>query len=262
MRDWGCLPTGLPFFIIAGVLTLVVTLIAATLIAPLFGESVPLEGVLGEVSRPRYGYGRYGRAPRIDTDIFQSTPTRIPWASDLGLGPVIPSAAPQEELPEELREQPGSIDSGLVVLRQLRERIPQLEAVYEVLLDSKSRITIRDFRNSLGRYSTLSETISIDRDVVEESNYAVAMVLAHEGQHALDHRLGRLAADSRSCYNAEARAFDLSIFIWQSLWGMEGKTGRLSKIEADFNRMAAIKQEDPIGYVERLIELYGDICGV
>ncbi|MCY4110088.1 MAG: hypothetical protein OXG11_13810 [Chloroflexi bacterium] len=262
MRDWGCLPTGLPLFIIAGVVTLVVTLVAATLIAPLFGESVPLEGILGEASQPRYGYGRYGRAPRIDTDIFQSTPTRIPWASDLGLGPVIPNPARQEELPEELREQPGSIDSGLVVLRQLRERIPQLEAVYEVLLDSKSRIVIRDFRNSLGRYSTLSETISIDRDVVEESNYAVAMVLAHEGQHALDHRLGRLAADSRSCYNAEARAFDLSIFIWQSLWGMEGKAGRLSKIEADFNRMAAIKQEDPIGYVERLIELYGDICGV
>ena len=47
MRDWGCLPTGLPFFIIAGVVTLVITLIAATLIAPLFGESVPLAGIRG-----------------------------------------------------------------------------------------------------------------------------------------------------------------------------------------------------------------------
>lgn len=261
MRDWGCLPTGLPFFIIAGVVTLVITLIAATLIAPLFGESVPLEGILGEVSRPRYGYGRYGRAPRIDTDIFQSTPTRIPWASDLGLGPLIPNPAPQEELPEELREQPGSIDSGLVVLRQLRERIPQLEAVYDVLIASRSKIRVGDFRTSLGRYSSLSGTITIDRDVVEVSNYAVAMVLAHEGQHALDHRLGRLRADSRSCYNAEARAFDLAIFIWQSLWGMEGKTGNVSRIEAGFNRMAEIKHEDPIGYVERLIELYGDSCG-
>ena len=253
--------TRLPLLLIAGVVTLVVTLIAATFIAPLFGESVPLLGIIEDASRPRWGYGRYGRAPRIDTDIFQSTPTQIPWASDLGLGPVIPSPAPQEELPEDLRERPGSIDSGLVVLRQLRARIPQLEAVYDVLLDLRANIRIGDYRTSLGRYSTLTDTISIDRDVVEESNYAVAMVLAHEGQHALDQRQGRLRADRRSCYNAEARAFDLSIFIWQSLWGMEGKTGDVTPIEASFNRMAQIKHEDPIGYVERLMELYGENCG-
>ena len=116
-------------------------------------------------------------------------------------------------------------------------------------------------RGSLGRYFSLSGAIHIDAEVVEESNYVVAMVLAHEGQHAFDDRQGRLGRSERSCYNAEARAFDLSIFIWQSLWGMQGKTGTVSEIEADFNRMAAIRHEDQIGYVEQLIEAYGDYCG-
>ena len=178
----------------------------------------------GEASQPRYGYGRYGRAPE-SIPIYFNHPDPDSVGERSRSWPRNPESATQEELPEELREQPGSIDSGLVVLRQLRERIPQLEAVYEVLVASRSKIRVGDFRTSLGRYSSLSGTITIDEDVVEVSNYAVAMVLAHEGQHALDHRLGRLRADSRSRYNAEARAFDLAIFIWQSLWGMGGENG-------------------------------------
>ena len=248
----------LPFLIIAGVATLAITLVAATLIAPLFGESVQFGSVVGEtVSRTRVGYGRYGRAPRINTDIFQSTPTRIPWASDLGLGSIIPSP----DLQEELQEEPGSIDSGLLVLRHLQAQIPQLQAVYEALVTSRSNITVADLRGALGQYSSRSGAIVIDAEAAEESNYVVAMILAHEGQHALDDREGRRRVDEKSCYNREARAFDLTIFIWQSLWGMEGKTGSLSQIEAGFNRMAAIKHEDPLGYVERLIELYGENCG-
>ncbi len=235
-----------------------ITLVGASLIAPLFGESVPIGSIFGDVvSRPRVGYGRYGRVPDINTGVFQSTPTQIPWASDLGLG----SAVHRPDSQEELREEPGSIDSGLLVLRHLQEQIPQLQAVYEVLATSRSRITVTALRGGLGRYFSQSGAISIDEAVVEESNYAVAIILAHEGQHALDHRQGRLGLDERSCYNAEARAFDLAIFIWQSLWGMQGKTGAVSEIESDFNRMASIKQEDPLGYIERLIELYGDNCG-
>ena len=246
----------LPFLIVAGVAALLITLIAATLIAPLFGESVQIAGVVGEASRQRVGYGRYGRAPDINIEMSESTDPQIPWASDLGLGPVIQDPVLQGDL----REGPGSIDSGLLVLRHLQPEIPQLQAVYEILVTSRSKIGVTHLRGAFGRYFSGSGAISIDTEVVEESNYAVAMILAHEGQHALDDREGRLGRGERACYNAEARAFDLAIFIWQSLWGMQGKAGIVSDIEADFNRMAAIRHEDPLGYVERLIELYGDNC--
>ena len=87
------------------------------------------------------------------------------------------------------------------------------------------------------------------------------MVLAHEGQHALDHNLGRISGDSLSCFDTEVRAFDLQIALWQTIWGTQGKPSPLTSFENDFNRMIEIKQESPITYVARLIELYGDQCG-
>ncbi len=236
--------------IAAGLITLVISLVGAALIAPLFGESVPLLDIAeNAVSRARVG--RRG-VPPININIPERASTQILWASDLGLGNVEESA--------DLEEGPGSIDSGLVVLRELRATIPQLEVVYEVLVASRPRIAVRNLRGKLGQFSGRAGTITIDMEVVEESNFVVAMVLAHEGQHALDNHQGRLGLDERSCYNAEARAFDLSIFIWQSLWGMQGKPNNVSKIEASFNRMASIRHEDPLGYVERLVDLYGDAC--
>ena len=229
---------------------IVISLAAAALIAPLFGERVPILGIFEEaVSRARV---RGRGMPIGGIALPKNVPTRSPWTSDLGLGVAAPTS--------DLKEAPGSIDAGLVVLRKLRAKIPQLEAVYEVLIASKPRIVTRDLRGKLGQFSGGSGTIAIDTLVLNESNFVVAMVLAHEGQHALDHRQARLRLDERSCYNAEARAFDLSIFIWQSLWGMQGKSSGVSDVEASFNRMSSIRQNDAIGYIERLIELYGDAC--
>ena len=87
------------------------------------------------------------------------------------------------------------------------------------------------------------------------------MVLAHEGQHTLDQNLGRIPGDPSSCYNSEVRAFDIQIYLWQSLWGSGGKPASLTSTETVFNQMSKFKQEDPIGYVARLIDLYGAQCG-
>ena len=208
------------FLIAAGVITLIISLVAATLIAPLFGESVPVLGI-AESALSRARVGRRG-VPPISINLPETATTRIPWASDLGLTSEAESV--------EVEEGPGSIDSGLLVLRSLQTNIPQLEAVYKVLVTSRSTILVRNLRGNLGRFSGSSGSITISTEIVQESNFVVAMVLAHEGQHALDFRERRLRTDERSCFNAEARAFDLSIFIWQSLWGMQGKTGDVSRI--------------------------------
>ena len=87
------------------------------------------------------------------------------------------------------------------------------------------------------------------------------MVLAHEGRHALDHNLGRIPGDSLACFDSEVRAFDIQIALWQMIWGSQGKPTPLTPFEYDFNHMLEIKQESPITYVYRLVELYGDQCG-
>ena len=238
------------FLLAAGVLTLVVSLVGATLIAPLFGEDVPVSRILEEtVSRTRVS--RRGMPIRGIT-IPQATRTERSQAN----APRLPIVA----RPNDLQESPASIDSGMRVLSQLRGTIPQLEDVYEVLETSKATIAVRNLGDGLGQFLAASQLITIDAKVMRESNFVVAMVLAHEGQHALDYRKGQLGSDQRSCYNAEARAFDLSIFVWQALWGMDGKTTNVSRIEADFNRMAAIRHNDQLGYVVRLLDLYGDRC--
>jgi len=238
------------FLLAGGVLTLVLSLVGATLIAPLFGEDVPLSRILEEtLSRARVG--RRGM-PIGGITIPQPIPTRSSQANAPGF--------PMAVRPDHLQEAPASVDSGMRVLSELRVTIPQLEDVYEVLEASRAAITVRNLRDGLGQFLANSRSIAIDVKVMRESDFVVAMVLAHEGQHALDYRKGHLGSDERSCYNAEARAFDLSISVWQALWGMEGKTTNVSKIEADFNRMASIRHDDQLGYVVRLIDLYGDRC--
>ena len=115
--------------------------------------------------------------------------------------------------------------------------------------------------NVLGTYYSGSRSIVLSSDLEFESAEVVAMVLAHEGQHALDHNLGRLGTNSLSCYDSEIRAFDLEILLWWTLWGSGGKTGTLTYAEQVFNNILWLKVNSPVTYMVQIIELYGDQCG-
>ena len=237
--------------IVIGVVFGVGTLIIASLIAPVFGREVPATAVVQRVLG-RIRIGVRGRpVPNVGLPTRGQTP--VTWVSDLGLGNV--EAVPVTE------EVSGSIKNGLEVLANLQTDIPQLQAVYRVLTDNSQQISFRRLRRGLGLYESVSRMILIDTAIEQESNFVMAVILAHEGQHALDHKLGRLGRDPRSCFNTEARAFDLTIFVWQSIWGMDGLLNDPSRIEQTFNQMARIRTGDPLGYVDRLISLYGDACG-
>jgi hypothetical protein len=72
----------------------------------------------------------------------------------------------------------------------------------------------------------------------------VAVVLAHEATHALDHYEGRISADRittdeqvQACYDTEIRAFSNELTIWQQLFGEEGKTPEQHRLEREANML-------------------------
>ena len=155
-----------------------------------------------------------------------------------------------------------SISSGLEILTVRESQVPGLADLTAVLAQMETSISFTALpEHVLGRYTLETSFISLNGDLSNESPEAVAMVLAHEAQHALDHNLGRIPGDSLACFDSEVRAFDIQIALWQVIWGAEGKPDPLTSLEQSFNRMLEIKQESPITYVNRLVELYGDQCG-
>ena len=156
----------------------------------------------------------------------------------------------------------GTISAGLEVLTARQGQMPGLADVLATLRGMQDRISFVQLpANVLGQYNLRIRSIALSSSLRNESPEVVAMVLAHEGQHALDHSLGRISGDSLTCFDTEVRAFDLQIALWQTIWGPQGKPSSVTSVESDFNRMIEIKQDSPITYVVRLIELYGDQCG-
>ena len=117
-----------------------------------------------------------------------------------------------------------SISSGLEILTERESQVPGLADLTAVLAQMETSISFTALpQHVLGRYTLETRFISLNGDLSNESPEAVAMVLAHEAQHALDHNLGRIPGDSLACFDSEVRAFDIQIALWQVIWGAEGK---------------------------------------
>ncbi len=71
--------------------------------------------------------------------------------------------------------------------------------------------------NVFGTYYLGSRSIELSNNLAGESAEVMSMVMAHVGQHALDHNLGRFTGDSLSCFDSEVRAFDLEILLWRAI---------------------------------------------
>ena len=85
------------------------------------------------------------------------------------------------------------------------------------------------------------------------------MVLAHEGQHALDHHLGFLVGEPRACFDAELRAFDVQIVLWQAMWGNDGLGDEATDNERIFNYMLWTKLNVPSLYRSAIVDLYNEL---
>jgi hypothetical protein len=90
----------------------------------------------------------------------------------------------------------------------------------------------------------------------------VAVVLAHEATHAQDRLEGRIDADrittdaqARACYDTEVRAFSNELTIWSQLFGDEGKSPELHRVERQNNILLGnygTSRDDLYDYIHRL----------
>ena len=159
-------------------------------------------------------------------------------------------------------KRPRDLSAGLQILQAREDQVPGLTEVSITLREMRDRISFSVLPDDeLGRYEIETRSIVLNGTLTDEPAEVVAAVLAHEGQHALDHNLGRIPGKPLACFDAEVRAFDLQIALWQVIWGSQGMPAPVSNVQFDFNRMLEIKQESPITHVNTVVEIYGDQCG-
>ena len=177
-------------------------------------------------------------------------------------GSAAPDSPSAQLNPPPLSQQDGAISAGLEILESREDQVPGLADVSRTLREMQDRISFSVLPDDeLGRYEIETRSIVLNGTLTDEPAEVVAAVLAHEGQHALDHSLGRIPGKPLACFDAEVRAFDLQIALWQVIWGSQGMPAPVSNVQFDFNRMLEIKQESPITHVNTVVKIYGDQCG-
>ncbi|MCY3800086.1 MAG: LysM peptidoglycan-binding domain-containing protein [Chloroflexi bacterium] len=168
-----------------------------------------------------------------------------------------PTLAPTSTPTPALSFEPAILE-GLELLREIQDQVPGISEILPVLLESSiTFVELPD--NTLGGYWFKDRSITLDSSLRGESRVVVAMVLAHEGLHALDHRRGLISTrDSlHNClqididesgididisdFDHEIRAFDVEAALWKSIYGPEGKLGDVTEIEEHYNALVIVK---------------------
>lgn len=154
---------------------------------------------------------------------------------------------------------PSDLQVAIDFLAGYQSQVPRMDEIVATLSAMTSRTSYQAMpANVLGSYS--GGWITLNTDLQSETLAVVAMVLAHEGQHALDD-LNGLLGPGQACYDAEVRAFTVQVLLWSSIYGIDGKPAPLTGIEGNFNYFLDQFLRSPLTFVETIIALYGEQCG-
>ncbi|MDP6509348.1 MAG: hypothetical protein QF719_01215 [Chloroflexota bacterium] len=154
---------------------------------------------------------------------------------------------------------PSDLQAAIEFLAGYHSQVPRMDEIVATLSAMTDRTSYQAMPpNFLGSYS--GGWITLNTDLQSETLAVVAMVLAHEGQHALDD-LNGLLGPGQACYDAEVRAFTVQVLLWSSIYGIDGKPAPLTGIEGNFNFFLDQFLRSPLTFVETIISLYGEQCG-
>ena len=154
-----------------------------------------------------------------------------------------------------LRTDPGLLPAvrvlqGLDVGRQLLENAASFG------------VTLRQTQlfDALGSYNSETRTVSITRQLDEDSDWERAAVLAHELQHAVQHSSGRLlmGRGSAACLAFEQEAFAVGAHVWTELWHGSLPEPR-DRTQRDLNDMVQAAA-DPSTHAKDLAPRYVGEC--
>ena len=154
---------------------------------------------------------------------------------------------------------PSDVQTAIDFLAGYESQVPRMDEIVFTLSSMTGQISYGVLpANVLGSYS--GGWITLNTDLRSETLAVVAMVLAHEGQHAMDD-LDGLLGPGQACYDAEVRAFTVQVLLWSSIYGIDGKPPPLTGAESTFNYFMDEFLRSPLTFVEAIIDLYGDQCG-
>ena len=183
----------------------------------------------------------------VDGTVVKTVAFSVGAAVTTPLDPVDPGSAPAD------------VQQLIDFLAGYQAQVPRMDQIVPVLAGMSGRIIYDSLApNILGTYS--GGWIILNTDLRSETLEVAAMVLAHEGQHALDDILG-LLGPGQACYDAEVRAFTVQVLLWSSIYGIDGKIPALTSLEFTFNVILDEFLRSPLTFVNNIIALYGEQCG-
>ncbi len=156
---------------------------------------------------------------------------------------------------------PADVQQLIDFLAGYQSQVPRMDEILPVLAGMEGgRITYDTLPpNILGHH--WNGWITLNTDLLQsESLEVAAVVLAHEGHHALDDILG-LLGPGQACYDSEVRGFTVQALLWSSIYGIDGKTPPLTDLEGWLNGILYLFLHFPLTLVDTIIATYGEQCG-
>jgi hypothetical protein len=144
--------------------------------------------------------------------------------------------------------------SELLPFEQTRKLV-QSAAEFDVTI---LRVKLPD--EAAGVYSTRRKAIAVNEQHDQSSRWARAGVIAHELQHAADHRAGLLPTRAEAeCLSAEERGFRTSSAFWDWVW-QGGTPPSYDRLHAEHNAVALAASENPAMLHNAVARVYHDAC--
>jgi hypothetical protein len=122
------------------------------------------------------------------------------------------------------------------------------------------RIVVLRQNGAWAAFVPSARTITLDPVLQTEIPEAVATVLAHEAQHAVDQVLNGGPRTEVACLSYEISAFRLQAAVWQSFFGPAGKPDPQTQLEDELNEIVHSAQSNAGRLVNAIQTRYADQC--
>ena len=206
-----------------------------------------------------------GRAldPPEDATVLE-TPDEAQAAQERPTPPALATAIPSASRIRLPAEDPGEVIPGLP--RWLQKALILLQEYDRwngtVLVPSIARTAVaaRPLGGAWGMFVPRTRILLVDTSLASESPEAVATVLAHEADHAVDTFHYGPPANSVGCYTFEISAFALQARVWESLQGPSGKPDPQTPLEEELNLILKQARTNAGALIEALKSNYRDEC--
>jgi hypothetical protein len=151
---------------------------------------------------------------------------------------------------------PVWLDKALALIREYDRKHG---TVLSRALDSV-RIVVFRWGGAWAAFFPSARTITLDPILETEEPRAIATVLGHEAQHAVDQVLNGGARTEVACYSYEISAFRLQAAMWQDFHGPAGKSDPSSDLEDELNEILRAAQTNAGRLINSIHTRYADQC--